>query len=168
MKQAELYKKNDITKKGMTVIELLVVMLLVSLIASLGLSIGFSSKDRMWLRAQANEIVGKIHQIKQLASTENRSYRFTCTGERVYALYFLNSSTSAWELYKPVTTIKEGMVFGTPLVDFVISSGGFILDPSTSRFSGTQTIKINSAEAGNIQIFVNTSGGINIEENFAY
>ncbi len=153
---------------GLTVIELLVVTVLIGILATVGLSLSFSSKDRIKLRSQTNEIVGKLHLLKQLATTDSRNYRFTCTGQKSFASYFFNSSTSSWDLYEPQKIVVDGIQIDTPLSDFIISPGGFLIDPSTLRFSASQTIRLLSPEMGNIEITINTSGGIKIEENFTY
>ncbi len=156
--------------RGMSLIELVVVMAFIGIMLAITLGYSFRNKDRINLKNDANEITGEIYKSKQRAAREGRTIRmkFTSTSNS----YSCSSWDGAmWQEYlKDVPTAENVTINNT--VDFCVNSRGLIVKPEApNQFEllGTQIIELRSeGDKGIDEININLYpyGGIKVEKIF--
>ena len=156
-------------EKGLTVAELLVVVLLIGVLAVVGANFGLRNKNRWVLRGAGREIVSAIYKVKQRAASENRSIRFTISGNSyTYSAYTGSGWQALTDLQAKTGQIPDSVTLVSSS-DFAINPRGTVIDPTSLRIISTQTIQLTSP--GNkgtdtITLSIHTSGEVKIEQDF--
>ena len=151
-------------KKGFSLIELLLVLSLIGMIVAITVNFSMHNKDRWSLRDTAREITSTYYQAKQRASRENASVRLD-VGAKGYAFY--RDNAGAWEILKSETYPEK--ITGSSTANFLIHPSGFIIDPTTLKIAGSQTITLTAPRGAYIDsmtITIYPYGGLRVEKAF--
>ena len=144
------------TKKGFSLIELLITLALLSVIVVLALRVGESATANSRITGLINNFLADFSQAKLLASAENRyvSVTFDATGHS----YTIRKQTdvsdyTSWTLVKTVTPLSDRTFFAVADVsDFAINSTGEVR---------SLPININASPAGAIlKFFIRKGKGL--------
>jgi prepilin-type N-terminal cleavage/methylation domain-containing protein len=152
------------SKKGFSMIELLLVLSLTVIIFAMTVNFSIRNKDRWSLRDTTREITSTYYQAKQRAARENASMRLTI-GAKGYV--FFRDNAGDWEVVKNETYPKK--IAGTVLADFLINPSGFIINPATLKIAGAQTITLaapRGADFDTMTITIYPYGGLRVEKIF--
>ena len=156
------------TRKGFSVVEMLVVLLVAGLLASLAINMSLRGKYRWSLRGTAREVTSAFYQAKQLASRENSPTMldFSSNG---YSYYRRRSG--AWQLIRSEQFNAKITASKTPntTTGFAISPSGFLLRPDTMALYGMQTIVLSTphnSQFDTISINIYPYGGVRVQKAF--
>lgn len=171
-------------KRGLSVVELLVVMLFLAIVIAMSLRIGDSVAANSRITGLINNFVADFNSAKLLASTENRYVAITFAADgRSYTLQKQADVTNfnTWTTIKTVVPISGGVFFNAGDVsDFAVNSMGEVRllksdgtpDLTTALGTISQALHIRKRPGGTtepvlyrrtIQIF--PYGGLKVEKN---
>jgi len=151
------------TKKGFSVVEMLVTLALLSIIVVLTLRVGESVTSNSRITGLINNFLADFSQAKLLASAENRYVAITFSADgRSYSILKQTdvSDYTAWTLVKTEMPLSDRTFFSsTDVSDFAINSTGEVR---------SLPININASPAGVILKFFIRKGLGRSTDEIAY
>ena len=149
------------SRKGFTVIELLVTLIIFTVTMLVVLGLGGGKISRTGLKDSANEVIGMINKTKMRAAKENRPIALSFT-DRTYREHFYESGL--WTPDFTSTTLPDGEVAsGTTLAlseIIAFNSRGILIDPATLLIKANAKVTLQSDKGEGIKIKVLSYGGV--------
>lgn len=155
-------------QKGLSVVELLLVLLFIALITAMTVNVSYQNRNRWALRGTAREITTLFHQAKSQASRENSMVMLDFQNNES-SLYSRRSG--AWELQRSLPLGAKVTLTKTPAdhTGFAINSSGFLINPNDMSIWGMQTITLQAprgADVDRIVLTIYPYGGIRVQRQF--
>lgn len=155
------------SRKGFTVIELLVTLAVFSVMLLITVGLSVDQAQRAGLKGSSNELIGEINTIRGRAAKENRAIALTFTTKNFKEHFYENGDWNPEldEKSDPDGTLAEGTVFKA-YSTIAFNSRGMLIDPNTLQIQGNITLTLESTRLDGIKIKIYPYGGIKVRNSW--